>query len=322
MIRYRLGPAVIEIQAETPPRLNPIYDLFQHSGHERPDLLIQVRSDSPSSVKGALECEVTNHWKLFKAENGFYLEVYDQKDFRVKQLIFINSKWGQADFFFFSEDKNLGRFFQGEWQVGEFFTPFVQWWLTSWLAFQKNGMIVHSSAVSFSDLALAFVGPSGAGKTTIARWCRDIGGKTVLNDERIILWKDQDDWYVSGTPWPGMLFEAAPMTRPLAGVCILNKATLNQFIAWNPKKVLTHLLPEAFFPIWDFGRTDGLVETASRLTQEVPGGELSFRNDASILNYLDELISSLRGAPKERRSNLKSEIASASFGMPPRNDVR
>ena len=85
---------------------------------------------------------------------------------------------------------------------------------------------------------------------------------------------------------------------------------------------MAHLLPEAFFPIWDFGRTDGLVEVASRLTQEIPGGGLSFKNDASVLSYLDELISSLRGAPKERRSNLKPEIVSASFGALPRNDVR
>ena len=285
--RFRIGPAIIAIEAETPQqRINAFYPLFRDHGFERPDLRIHIRNDPPPSMTDTFDCEFTNHWKLFRTENRFCLEVYEQKEFRRKHLIVINSEWNQADFFLFSEEKDC-------WHPGEIFVPFVQWWLTGWLAFQKRGMIVHGSAVSLGEAALAFVGPSGAGKTTIARWCRDAGGKTVLNDERVILWQNQEGWKVSGTPWPGMLWEATPITQPLAAICILNKAAVNQFVPWSQEMILTHLLPEAFFPIWDFGRTDGLVETASRLIQEIPCGELSFRNDASIVNYLEELVSSL-----------------------------
>ena len=293
----QIGPALITVEAAVPSRPWPplSYAKFEASSSESSDLTIRVRNDSPPSLKNAVhQCEVKNHWKLFKAENGFYLEVYEQIGFEAKQVIFINAEWNQADFFSFQEKKPNG-FSSKEWSIGEIFAPFVQWWLTGWLASQKKGLIVHGSAVSLGDLAFAFVGPSGAGKTTIARLCRDEGGKTVLNDERIILWQGQEGWRVSGTPWSGMLYEVASLTQPLAGVCILNKATVNQFTSWASEKMLTHLLPEVFFPIWDFGRTKGLVETVSRLTQEVPCGELSFRNDASVLEYLEELIMILAG---------------------------
>ena len=288
--QFRIGPATISVESENAlSAVQVLYQKFEMKEQNSIDLTIRLRDDPPPSVTDkSYQGEVENNWKLYKDEQRFYFEVYQQIASKRKMLFSINHEWNEADLFFDSNGTVPSS--QRGFRIGEVFVPFLQWWLTSWLALQKRGMIVHGSAVSFGNSALAFVGPSGAGKTTIARICRDNGSKTVLNDERIIIWRNDHEWQVSGTPWPGMLYEAAQMTQPLACLCLLTKAETNQFKILSTEDVFSRFFPEAFFPIWDEERTAGLVEAAKQFIQEVPCGDLSFRKDASIVGYLEELV--------------------------------
>ena len=80
------------------------------------------------------------------------------------------------------------------------------------------------------------------------------------------------------------------MTVPLVRLCILRKAQANRFVYLPPVQRLTHLIPEAFLPIWTRQGMEGLLETATCLASEVPAGELQFVNDPSVAGFLQELI--------------------------------
>lgn len=67
----------------------------------------------------------------------------------------------------------------------------------------KPLIMMHASAVEIKkEYAALFIGISGAGKTTVASYCRD-SGYLVLSDETVLIWEENDIYYVQGTPWHG-----------------------------------------------------------------------------------------------------------------------
>jgi hypothetical protein len=147
-------------------------------------------------------------------------------------------------------------------------------------------MILHGSAVVMNHQGFAFIGPSEAGKTAIARLCRMEAKATILNDETILLWHDGLKWQVTGTPWYGSARIVSPLVVPLSGVYFLKKAPQNQWMPLDPDESVMRLVSEAFLPIWSTEAMNGLLSSMERLILEVPTGELHFRKDPSIVDYL------------------------------------
>ena len=290
-LRLKIGPAVIEIQADRPPcdRHSSCVP-FEYSGEESTTLTIRVRIDGPlPRGNAALIGECATQWQLYKQGDGRRLEILEQIHYQPKQVALLNHAFDQADVHFLPVLNGIRKLLPDNWFLEDLMTPFVQWWLTAWITLRAEGMIVHGSATSLRGQGLAFVGPSQAGKTTIVRRCRDHAAGTVLNDDRILIWRSQQGFQVSGTPWPGELREVSPVTVPLVRLCILRKAQTNRFVSLPPVQRLTRLIPEAFLPIWTREGMEGLMETATRLAEEVPAGELQFVNDPSVAGFLQEL---------------------------------
>ncbi len=85
--------------------------------------------------------------------------------------------------------------------------------------------LIHASAVEIKkNSSVIFIGTSGAGKTTVSKYCNE-DGCLVLSDETILLWKGNGNYYVQGTPWHGSeksVIGSAKICR-LNTIYILNK---------------------------------------------------------------------------------------------------
>lgn len=292
-LRFKIGPAVIAIVVDTFPRdwPHPFYGPFEDAENERPGLRVRVLTDPPPArEKDQVIGELAKDWQLYPHNGGLRLEILEQIQFQPRLVALINPAWDQVDAHLVPLPYRLPGVDETGWSLGSLMEPLVQWWLTAWLAHRQEGIILHGSAVSLAGHGLAFIGPSGAGKTTVARWCRDEARATVLSDERIVVWHDGRAWQVGGTPWYGELHEVSPLTRPLGGLFVLSKAATNRFVPWKSGPLLSRVIPEAFLPIWSPEGMDGLVEVSTRLVQEVPSGELQCVNDPSVVSYLEQLI--------------------------------
>ena len=64
---------------------------------------------------------------------------------------------------------------------------------------------IHASCVSVGNEAVAFIGPSGVGKSTHATlWLQHIAGARLLNDDQPAIRPDNDGHvHIYGTPWSG-----------------------------------------------------------------------------------------------------------------------
>ena len=66
-----------------------------------------------------------------------------------------------------------------------------------------DAFMMHSAAIKLHETAVAFIGKSGAGKTTQSMfWTKEFGAKYINGDKPIIRFTD-GKFYVFGTPWSG-----------------------------------------------------------------------------------------------------------------------
>ncbi len=85
------------------------------------------------------------------------------------------------------------------------------------LVFEAGGVLFHAAGIIRDGRAYLFFGPSGTGKTTVAR---SVDEKMVLNDDLVVLLPAERGWTVYATPFwnPSQVVPAGPQQAPLQGM--------------------------------------------------------------------------------------------------------
>jgi hypothetical protein len=89
---------------------------------------------------------------------------------------------------------------------------------------ERNGLLLHASAVVRNGSGFVFIGPSGSGKTTIARLS---AAKRILSDEIVALRTGpKTDVRIYGTPFWGEMGKGpyCPRSYPVRSIFILKKS--------------------------------------------------------------------------------------------------
>jgi hypothetical protein len=112
-----------------------------------------------------------------------------------------------------------------------------------------EGVEVHALGLVDQDgRGYLFLGHSGAGKSTTARlWMAEPGVK-LLSDDRIILRKQEEKFWMYGTPWHGDAGVASAARAPLSSVFLLEQAPKNQILPMVASKAAAELFARSFVP--------------------------------------------------------------------------
>lgn len=89
-------------------------------------------------------------------------------------------------------------------------------------------LVFHGATITFQDRAYIFTAPSGTGKTTHIRlWKQEYGDRVdIINGDKPILRVTPDAGIVAyGTPWAGKERWQRNTSAPVAGICIVTRAT-------------------------------------------------------------------------------------------------
>lgn len=157
---------------------------------------------------------------------------------------------------------------------------------------ERGGVLLHSAGVVHRGRAYLFVGPSGAGKTTIARISRD-AGKTVLSDDMNVIRAGAERGsgaVAESLPFAGDLGRlAGPAgSYPLAGLFRLEQAPAHAREPLEAAPALAALLANAPFLNSDPWRLDLVSENLTGLLARVPLETLAFRPDPGFWPLLSE----------------------------------
>jgi hypothetical protein len=151
-----------------------------------------------------------------------------------------------------------------------------------YLGLFNGGTIIHSSGVDFQGSGFLFAGHSGAGKSTIARYCQ-LAGARILHDDRILVRRHGDTVTAYRMPvYPGSL----PASMRLEKLFFIEQSKKIYEIPL-PDQVTFELLAghAVQHPFYSELITRQVANIAS-IVEAVPGFRLGFPADAQIGNFL------------------------------------
>lgn len=157
---------------------------------------------------------------------------------------------------------------------------------SSFIVYNKWGLLIHSSCVIEEGEAHIFAGRSGTGKSTTAKLSYP---RVLLSDEATIVKISGDGSTIFNSPFRSEL-EATHMSesRPLASIQLLVQDLVNSRMKVSRANSLLQLLDKVFYWTHDADEMNQVFGLLKQMVSTTPVFELHFQKD----NTFWELISS------------------------------
>jgi energy-coupling factor transporter ATP-binding protein EcfA2 len=155
---------------------------------------------------------------------------------------------------------------------------------------QISSMIVHACGVDYEGKGILFVGESGAGKSTLSNLWHQQNGAAIFSDDRIIVREKEGEYRMYGTPWHGEASFVSPHSVKLEHIFFLQHDHRNAVRPLNRADTVVEFLKASFPPFWDSDGVAFAMAFLSDLTEEVPCQALSFKPDASIVDFVKSSV--------------------------------
>ncbi len=261
---------------------------FLYRGRRQPDVRIVVNVvDELPAIPSGRDLFVTTHfqdhqenWRWQQADGHF---VYRTPLTEKRQCAIVNQALNEATLWVLSKE---GRH---TWKLGDVIYDFLQILLINYLA-QRDGAFAHGIGLKdTSGKGLLFVGKSGAGKSTTARLWHQHSRATILNDDRIIIRKRGQRFYIHGTPWHGDFSDYLASTidpAPLERLFFIYHARQHISAPMATAQAFCELYSCLFPTFWDRRGLERTAALCQELIGSVPVARLGFRKDRSVIAFV------------------------------------
>jgi hypothetical protein len=113
----------------------------------------------------------------------------------------------------------------------------------------RDRMLLHSAIVAADGIGYAFLGKSGAGKSThIGLWKKYFPNTEIVNGDKPILRLTEDGFLAYGTPWKGKEFWGAKDVVPLKGLCFVEKSKEISMTRLTVKEAAGRIFTQVLLP--------------------------------------------------------------------------
>ena len=147
----------------------------------------------------------------------------------------------------------------------------------------EDVLMIHGSAVILDGQTRVFSGFSGVGKSTMAQLWADKRQATIINDDRLILRKEQDAWYVYNTP---MFYAAAPQKGKLHTLFFPYHAPANKLELLRGVAALSKLLAHTIHHGHNKAHVQHHMETANSLIGQIPCHQIGVVPSEAVIDYI------------------------------------
>jgi hypothetical protein len=178
-----------------------------------------------------------------------------------------------------------------------------------------KGVEVHACGVVDSlGQGHLFLGQSGAGKTTLARLWEKKPGVTILNDDRIVLRKADEKFWMFGTPWHGEGRMSSPCRAPLRRIYFLRRGEKNEFIPQRVPASIGGLFACSFLPFYNPQAVEFSLAFYEEVVKKVQCGELRVFPDERVIDFITGLKTEERAMTPFPRYSLQRPLLDLETG--------
>ncbi len=134
----------------------------------------------------------------------------------------------------------------------------------------QNRFLLHASVVEYQGGGYAFLGRSGAGKSTHTNlWCQYLPSARILNGDKPIVHEQDGEFYAYGTPWQGKENIGYNGKVPLRALCFLEQAQENEISVLPLAESAKRLLLQTLLPT-DLQNAEATLRLLDECVKTVP----------------------------------------------------
>jgi hypothetical protein len=274
------------------------YKNFIYEGNKRTDITIEIKLTEKLPVIRNTTPLFTNYnifdgqenWSLSKNGSRYIYQGLIEKS---EHVMIVCKDFSSIEAYLVSDImKPKGRNLEAIYD-------FMQILLMGYLAQRKYGFFVHSCGIKDIDgKGIVFAGKSGAGKSTTARLWYAHSKAKVLNDDRIIVLKKKDNYFIYTSPWHGdfySYFREKMDPAPLCALFFIYHSQNNKVKRLTENEAFKIFYTTIFPTFWDKNWLENTAKLATDMLEKTPSFKLGFIKDKSIINYV-------RGVRKEENA--------------------
>ncbi len=158
----------------------------------------------------------------------------------------------------------------------------------------RDGLLVHSAGCTvYNDIGIVFCGKSRAGKSTISKQLIRDNDFSLLSDDRIILHKKDNEYFMSGTPWPGEAGIAVNKTVPLRALLFLKQSAENRLEAIAASDAFKQLLPVSTIPWHERELLPDVLDFCNSIAEDIPAFDIYFSKEEGVAEVVKKFASTL-----------------------------
>lgn len=284
-LTFRIADISISIKGKVPKSdlsIPSAYHPFVANG--KADIGLRLHRGEPDILLQDKVFDCPPIWTLFRHQGIIIIQLFSRRP-DLKRILVLQPGLEQAELYF---AKGSDRF------LDPFHGPVMELLMVNYLA-QGKGVIIHGCAMARQGRGMLFVGESGAGKSTLATmWDREEGVE-VLSDDRTVVRKQGNEYWMYGTPWHGEAKYGSPRAVRLEHIFFLRHGAKHSIKQASEIEAVSKFLTCSFPPYWDPQGMDFSMELFSDLAAQVPCEELTFKPERSVLDFIDESVSKKSG---------------------------
>ncbi len=157
--------------------------------------------------------------------------------------------------------------------------------LTLMLLSRSRGALFHACGIIDRERGYLFTGNSTHGKSTLARLWKDVGA-TILNDDRIVVKKEEEHFRMYGTPWHGDFRETSLSDMAIRSVFFLHHGAENRVVRRSGAEAISMMMTRSFPPYWDSDGMDRSLAFLEEMERALTCYDLYFRPDGDVIDFL------------------------------------
>lgn len=220
------------------------------------------------------ENESQKFYSVYKFGQGLGFVIYNQQTVNdIQQIAVLDESFGNWKIF--AESKN-DIFMPLRYPMG----PIMMHYMT----LKTNSVLMHASSAFDGTKARLFSGFSGAGKSTISMlWAK--AGHQIINDDRLIIRKLEDGFYVYNTP---MYYQDQPKKAPLSSIFLISHSPENKIKWLNGAVAVSKVMAFSIQNNYDRQFIQSRIDLFAELCSKVSVYELGFVPDESVVKFVLE----------------------------------
>ena len=118
---------------------------------------------------------------------------------------------------------------------------------SAYLLPERGSWILHASYVYHQGEAILFTAPCQTGKSTQAHFWESVRGSTTVNEDRVILYKENGVFMAGGCWATGSARITKNISAPIRAVILLGQGETNRVTRLTPSAILPRLMPQCSY---------------------------------------------------------------------------